>query len=224
MIATAAEANPTCFSPSPLSDLIETFTPAYVRLVSASYISFIIACLIESDVPQARYLGNHFSNAKFCSVAFKGANVHLKKADRQALHQQLQKAKKYDDLDAFVGGRWNGEEEMRAIEQSLEKRVAGHLHSLDPPPPKSVQEAMEKELLDSPQFDAENATDEQTESAVTNGHKQSGETTPTERKNPEPVTTNAPLMPSAKERLMKPALISGEDVPTPSPTPAPACV
>lgn len=33
MIATAAESNPTCFSPEPLSDLIKTFVPNYVRLV-----------------------------------------------------------------------------------------------------------------------------------------------------------------------------------------------
>ena len=34
MIATAAEANPTCFSPTPLKDLELTFVPAYIRLVS----------------------------------------------------------------------------------------------------------------------------------------------------------------------------------------------
>lgn len=33
MIATAAEANPSCFSPTPLSDLEETLIPAYIRLV-----------------------------------------------------------------------------------------------------------------------------------------------------------------------------------------------
>lgn len=33
MIAEAAEANPTCFSPTPLKDLEQTFIPAYIRLV-----------------------------------------------------------------------------------------------------------------------------------------------------------------------------------------------
>lgn len=33
MIATAAEANPSCFSPTPLSDVEETLMPAYMRLV-----------------------------------------------------------------------------------------------------------------------------------------------------------------------------------------------
>ncbi len=36
MIATAAEQNPTCFSPTPLKDLETTFVPAYIRLVCAS--------------------------------------------------------------------------------------------------------------------------------------------------------------------------------------------
>ena len=36
MIATAAEANPTCFSPEPLIDLPRTFIPSYLRLVSLS--------------------------------------------------------------------------------------------------------------------------------------------------------------------------------------------
>lgn len=37
MIATAAEANPSCFSPSPLNDLEETLIPAYMRLVRSNY-------------------------------------------------------------------------------------------------------------------------------------------------------------------------------------------
>lgn len=35
MIATAAEANPTCFSPNPLTDVEMTFIPQYMRLVSS---------------------------------------------------------------------------------------------------------------------------------------------------------------------------------------------
>jgi tRNA-dihydrouridine synthase 2 len=34
MIATAAEANPSCFSTTPLVDLEETLVPTYLRLVS----------------------------------------------------------------------------------------------------------------------------------------------------------------------------------------------
>lgn len=40
MIATAAEANPSCFSPTPLVDVEETLIPAYLRLV----------CFLEQDI------------------------------------------------------------------------------------------------------------------------------------------------------------------------------
>ena len=156
--------------------------------------------------------------------------MNLKKSDRMANHQHLQKAKSFEDLDEFVGRLWNGEEEMHAIEESLAKRINGHLYPLDPPPPRATQEAMEQELVNNPLHSAEPAEYGSTEtmkSVVGKVFNQSGETTPTESKNPEPVTTNAPLMPSARDRLMKPALISGEDAPTPSPTPTPeraACV
>ena len=33
MIATAAESNPTCFSPEPLLDLESTFYPSYIRVI-----------------------------------------------------------------------------------------------------------------------------------------------------------------------------------------------
>jgi hypothetical protein len=34
MIATAAEANPSCFSPTPLVDVHQTLIPTYLRVVS----------------------------------------------------------------------------------------------------------------------------------------------------------------------------------------------
>ena len=37
MIATAAESNPTCFSPIPLVDLESTLLPSYVCLVRISH-------------------------------------------------------------------------------------------------------------------------------------------------------------------------------------------
>lgn len=38
MIATAAEANPTCFSPKPYTDLETTLIPSYIRLVRISLV------------------------------------------------------------------------------------------------------------------------------------------------------------------------------------------
>lgn len=45
MIATAAEANPTCFSPTPLADLEQTLIPAYMRLVRP------LSLFFEIDLP-----------------------------------------------------------------------------------------------------------------------------------------------------------------------------
>ena len=39
MIATAAEANPTVFSPRPYADLETTFIPSYVRVVRVPHLS-----------------------------------------------------------------------------------------------------------------------------------------------------------------------------------------
>jgi tRNA-dihydrouridine synthase 2 len=40
MIATAAESNPSCFSPTPLTDVEDTLIPAYIRLVRYSKYAF----------------------------------------------------------------------------------------------------------------------------------------------------------------------------------------
>ncbi|EJC98800.1 FMN-linked oxidoreductase [Fomitiporia mediterranea MF3/22] len=201
MIATAAESNPTCFSPTPLSDLIKTFVPSYIRL--------------------GRYLGNHFGNTKFCAMTFKGANKDVKKAERQRLTEKLHRAKSYEDLDEFVGSLWNGDEELREIENSIAARVNGVLYPLDPPPPKAMQEKMEKELINS----VSNGMDAGRSDALLNAGSLENEPTPSktppDRENPEPVSTNAPLLPVNEQLIPIPALVIGEDAPTPSPTPRP---
>lgn len=45
MIATAAEANPSCFSPTPLNDLEEILIPAYMRLVRSNYYQYVLMLL-----------------------------------------------------------------------------------------------------------------------------------------------------------------------------------
>lgn len=189
MIATAAEANPTCFSPEPLSDLIQTFTPNYIRL--------------------GRYLDNHFSNTKFCAVAFKGANKELTKSERQKLHDKLtsSRVKSYDDLDEFVGGVWNGEEEMAEIIRSIEAREENaNIYSLEPPPPREVQERMENELIESPPANDPENSEQESEIPTPIF-------TPPDRENPEPVSQDAPLLP-LNDRLV---LLSGIETPTPPP-------
>ncbi|KAL5519406.1 DUS2 [Sanghuangporus vaninii] len=203
MIATAAESNPTCFSPDPLPDLIKTFVPSYIRL--------------------GRYLDNHFSNTRFCAVTFKGANKDVRKAERQNIVQQIHRAKSYDDLNEFVGGLWNGDEEMREIERSIDSRVNSVLYPLEPVSLRSIQEEAREEAeenLKSLYIDSK----ENLEPVTPMGDlwvKEIVSATPLDRENPEPASTNAPLLPSNERRLSLPALILGEDTPTPSPTPRP---
>ncbi|KAF8257087.1 hypothetical protein EI94DRAFT_1836109 [Lactarius quietus] len=78
MIATAAEANPTVFSPHPLTNLEDTFILPYLR----SY---------------CKYLDNHWASTKFCISQFKG-----RKSANKALRSAAIKAKSYADLDALV--------------------------------------------------------------------------------------------------------------------------
>ncbi|KAF9650333.1 FMN-linked oxidoreductase, partial [Thelephora ganbajun] len=51
MIATAAEGNPSCFSPTPLVDVHRILIPTYLRV--------------------SRYLDNHWANSKFCGIQFR---------------------------------------------------------------------------------------------------------------------------------------------------------
>jgi len=101
MIATAAESNPSCFSPTPLTDVEDTLIPAYIRL--------------------SKYLDNHWNLTKFCVNQFKGTRIRLKKAETQKLHQRLSVAKNYDAMADLLGSR-TGEEEFRDIEQAIASR------------------------------------------------------------------------------------------------------
>ncbi|KAF9566940.1 tRNA-dihydrouridine synthase 2 [Agrocybe pediades] len=101
MIARGAEANPSCFSPEPLTDVETTFVPAYLRL--------------------SRYLQNHFSLTKFCVNQFKGTRVAVTKADHHALHQQLSKAKEYKDLEDIMG-TGSGEDDFKKVVKAIEER------------------------------------------------------------------------------------------------------
>ncbi|KZT02205.1 FMN-linked oxidoreductase [Laetiporus sulphureus 93-53] len=112
MIATAAEANPTCFSPTPLVDLEKTFIPAYIRL--------------------CKHLNNHWSSTKFCTSQFKGPHVTASKADLKAIRDAIQHAKCYEDMDAHAVP-WTGEEEFQEIVNVLESRRRPYAPLLLPP-------------------------------------------------------------------------------------------
>ncbi|EPQ60003.1 FMN-linked oxidoreductase, partial [Gloeophyllum trabeum ATCC 11539] len=77
MIATAAESNPTCFDPTPLTDLEKTLVPPYIRM--------------------CKYLDNHWSSTKWCVAQFKGLHPNIPKAEHKAIHDAIAQSKSYAD-------------------------------------------------------------------------------------------------------------------------------
>ncbi|KAI0063677.1 FMN-linked oxidoreductase [Artomyces pyxidatus] len=110
MVATAAEANPTIFSPTPLADLETTLIPSYIRLVR------------HSPTEQSKYLDNHWASTKFCVSQFKGTHVDTTKADGIAVRNAVVKARSYDDLDALIGP-WTGADDFAAIAAAIDARA-----------------------------------------------------------------------------------------------------
>jgi len=170
MIATAAESNPSCFSATPLTDIEDTLIPAYIRL--------------------SKYLGNHWSLAKFCVNQFKGTRVRLKKVEAQRVHQAISAAKDYDAVADLFDSR-TGEAEFHEIVLAIEARRKNHnlaKLTIENEPSEDVQEDEEVPL-----------------------------STPPERENPEPPDLNAPRGPSHPLRMPIPAGVSGHDALTPTP-------
>ncbi|KAI0829074.1 FMN-linked oxidoreductase [Trametes gibbosa] len=102
MIATAAEANPSCFSPNPLKDLETTFIPGYIRL--------------------GKYLNNHWSSTKFCATQFQGAHDKSSRNNLKASREAIVRAKGYDDLEDIVAP-WTGAQEWAEIVEAIEGRA-----------------------------------------------------------------------------------------------------
>ncbi|KAJ7053978.1 hypothetical protein C8F01DRAFT_996279 [Mycena amicta] len=102
MIARAAEANPSCFSSTPLIDVEQTLTPAYLRL--------------------SQYLDNNWGLTKFCVSQFKGKHVACGKNAQKHYRGILQAAKGFDTALEELVGAWTGEEEFREIVRIVEAR------------------------------------------------------------------------------------------------------
>ncbi|KXN85685.1 tRNA-dihydrouridine(20) synthase [NAD(P)+] [Leucoagaricus sp. SymC.cos] len=100
MIARAAEANPTCFSDTPLVDLDKTLVPSYFRL--------------------AKHFDHNWGLTKFCVAQFKGERVTVKKQEATKLRQLLSQSKRFDAIKEVVG-EWTGSDEMKAIVEAIEK-------------------------------------------------------------------------------------------------------
>ncbi|SJL15747.1 uncharacterized protein ARMOST_19252 [Armillaria ostoyae] len=101
MIARAAEANPSCFSNTPLTDVEETLVPDYLRL--------------------SRYLNSHWSVTKFCISQFKGHHVNYTKKQEHALREGIVKSRSFDEVEHVVGS-WTGEQVFRDIAAAIEAR------------------------------------------------------------------------------------------------------
>jgi len=102
MIATAAEANPSCFSPTPLVDVHRTLVPSYLRI--------------------SRYLGNHWANSKFCGIQFRGNHVQFTRAEEKEFKDKFAKAKSYGDMDDVAGDWSQGKTDFEEIYRIIEAR------------------------------------------------------------------------------------------------------
>jgi len=102
MIATAAETNPSCFSPTPLVDVHRTLIPTYLRV--------------------SRYLDNHWANSKFCGIQFRGNHVEFTRAEEKEFKDKFAKSKCYDDMDEVAGDWSQGKTEFEEICRLIEAR------------------------------------------------------------------------------------------------------
>ena len=108
---------------------------------------------------------------------------------------------------------------MREIERSINSRVNGVLYPLDPTPLGGMHEHVEGRPM--------NDTDpKETKELITPVDSNTfvddpASSTPLLSENPEPVSSNAPFLPANERHIPLPAMIIGQDIPTPSPTPKP---
>lgn len=109
----------------------------------------------------------------------------------------MARAKRYEDLDTLVGGVWDGEEEMREIVRSIEARTGAH-------------------ALEAPERAPERSRSMEVEATVPEELGVTG-TPPEQRPNPELITLATPREPLNARRMAVPALVSGQDAPTPTP-------
>lgn len=201
MIATAAEANPSCFSPTPLVDVHQTLIPTYLRVVSHSTTPLLRRS--NSSSLQSKYLDNHWGNTKFCAIQFRGKHVVSTRAEEKAFKDKYAKVKCYDDM-ADVAGDWaQGQADFEEICRTIEARP-----QRTPGPITTTIEDPTSAL----------ATPDPTEFS---DESQAQVGTPKEwRPNPHlDDVLKTPRIPLNPARIPVPAAISGRDEPTPSPSP-----
>ncbi|KAI0095130.1 hypothetical protein BDY19DRAFT_916408 [Irpex rosettiformis] len=157
-----------------------------------------------SYIRVAKYLDAHWAVTKFCSAAFRGTHEDGTKADANALRKRITSSKSYDDITDLVGP-WTGEAEFQEIVQSVESRVGRR------PMFKKEEEVS---------LCSEETTVPSSETLQLQSTQELGAfKTPVHSLSPDPTTLRAPLLPANDARVHVPALVSGYDEPTPTPTP-----
>ncbi|TFY63686.1 hypothetical protein EVJ58_g3109 [Rhodofomes roseus] len=201
MIATAAEANPTCFSPTPFVDLERTFIPQYLRL--------------------GKYLGIYWGLTKYCAGMFEGKRTNRTRSELKDIRASIRGAKGYKDIEGYAG-TGSGEEEFREIVQAIEQRGGRRVkvQVLNSTSTTGKTEAAATEAAPSMISDKvpKSARDEHALTSTSDGDesKDGLHTPPTG--SVDPSVMNAPLAPTNEMRMPLPAMITGE-LPTPTPTP-----
>ncbi|KAF5352592.1 hypothetical protein D9756_006070 [Leucocoprinus leucothites] len=191
MIARAAEANPTCFSDTPLVDLDKTLVPSYLRL--------------------SKYFDHNWGLTKFCIAQFKGERVTVKKSEATNLRQMLSKAKGFDAVKEFVGD-WTGEDEMKEIIEAIEKnppRLRRMYISADSTA--TVNDTLSKSVTANG-----NGVVASVIPSVASSKEDEAYATPQNTQNPEPPSSGAPFLP--KEFQSIDPLPPKADPVTPTPT------
>lgn len=192
---------------------------------------------------QCRFINNHWSSTKFCSGQFSGSHVVGTRADQTVLRKAISEGKGYEDVDALVAP-WTGAEEFDAIVRAIEARDGRRdpVLDLDEPAPapavaaaapaKAEAEAASPSVTiatESAEQDAEGAAAAReqsqasaSQSSVTLSQASSLDMeafkTPVTGGSPDPALLRAPLGPANEARMPVPALVSGKDVPTPTPS------
>jgi tRNA-dihydrouridine synthase 2 len=105
--STAAEANPTVFSPHPFFDLKDTFVFPYLCIVRAA------------SHPQIKLLTEYSDNIWMTTTTFYISQFKGCKSANKALRNAIIKAKGYADLDALVKD-WTGNKEFTAVKAVID--------------------------------------------------------------------------------------------------------
>ncbi|KAH7886273.1 hypothetical protein F5I97DRAFT_1808645 [Phlebopus sp. FC_14] len=153
--------------------------------------------LIPSYLRLSKYLGNHWALTKFCVSQFKGPRTQISRAEAHDFKERIVRAKGFDDLTDLVGS-WTGEHDFSEIVNTIQSRW-----------PRPLIE----EVTDPHGAGLEAYVEDQS------SEEDSPLSTPPDRPNPEPPSSCAPLAPSSAGRMPLPAILTGSDMITPTPTP-----